>query len=591
MSGLPAAAAGHGTPPIQRPPQIPRTPRTLRARRTLRTRRAGGHRVPRAVAGTGLLVAGVLVLPLVFLISEAAQVGRAQVIRLMLRQLTATLLLNTIELTVMVTAACAVIGVACAWVVERTNLPGRRVWATLVVLPVAMPDFVVGYAWTSAAPAIRGLAGAVLVMTLSVYPLVYLPVAASLRTADSTLEEVARCLGHGRVKVFLRVTLPQIRTALFGGCLVVALALLAEYGAFEIVGFQTFTTEIVTEFRVAFDSAAACALSLVLVALGITVLAGDALMTAAKRTGRRGAHGTRPPRRYRLGVATLPVVGGFAVLAGAAVAVPVTIIVYWMIQGQRSSLPSASIAAAAAGTVAYSLPAAAVATVAALPVALLAVRYRSRGAVLLERATYLVQGLPGPVIALSFVFFAVHYAIGIYQSPELLVAGYAVLFFPLALIAVRAALTHAPPQLEEVARSLGRRPAAAALRVTVPLIAPGLAAAFSLVFLSAVTELTTTLILIPTGAHTLATAFWAQQSNTSYAAAAPYAGLLVLIAVVPGYALGRYLDRAPVTGAGRAASPGGPPPVPPALGWSPPGQQRTGQAGPPTATPVRIGAQ
>ncbi len=512
-------------------------------------RRAGGHHVPLVVAGASLLVAGALLLPVVFLVSEAAQAGRAQLIRLLARHLTATLLVNTAVLAAAVTAACAVTGVACAWLTERSDLPGRRVWATLIVLPVAMPDFVVGYAWTSVAPAVHGLPGAFLVMTLSIYPLVYLPVAASLRSADPALEDVARCLGHGRVKVFLRVTLPQIRVALFGGCLVVALALLAEYGAFEIVGFQTFTTEIVTEFRVGFDSAAACALSLVLVLLGITVLAGDAIMTSAKRTGHHSPHGARPHRRCSLGIAALPVSGGLAVLAGAAVAVPVTIIGYWMIAGQRSSLPQAPIAAAAASTVAYSLPAAAVATVAALPVALLVVRHRGAGAVLLERATYLVQGLPGPVIALSFVFFAVHYAIGIYQSPELLVAGYAVLFFPLALIAVRAALAHAPPQLEEVARSLGRRPAAVLLRVTVPLIAPGLAAAFSLVFLSAVIELTTTLILIPTGAHTLATAFWAQESNTSYAGAAPYAALLVVIAVIPGYALGRYLDRAPAQAA------------------------------------------
>ncbi len=478
-----------------------------------------GRRAARLVAGISLLVAATLLLPVTFLVGQAAQVGRTEVTRLLLRHLTGMLLVNTVELSAVVTVACAAIGVTAAWFAERTNLPGRRIWRAVIVLPLAMPDFVVGYAWTSVAPAIHGLLGAALVMALSLYPLVYLPVAASLRTADPAVEEVARSLGDGRLKVFFRVTLPQIRTALLGGCLVVALALLAEYGAFEIVGFQTFTTQIVTQFRVGFDSAGACALSLVLVMLGVTVLAGEAVLTAGKRTGRPSPHGTRPPQPHRLG--------------------------YWMIQGQRSSLPSTSIAAAAGNTVAYSLPAAALAALAALPVALLVVRHRRRGVILVERATYLVQGLPGPVVALSFVFFAVHYAIGVYQSPELLVAAYAILFFPLALIAVRAAMAHAPRELEEVAGSLGRRPAAVLARITLPLIAPGLAAAFSLVFLSAVIELTTTLILIPTGAHTLATAFWAQESNSSYAAAAPYAAMLVVIAVIPGYALGRYLHRAP----------------------------------------------
>ena len=504
-----------------------------------------GRRAARLVAGISLLVAATLLLPVTFLVGQAAQVGRTEVTRLLLRHLTGMLLVNTVELSAVVTVACAAIGVTAAWFAERTNLPGRRIWRAVIVLPLAMPDFVVGYAWTSVAPAIHGLLGAALVMALSLYPLVYLPVAASLRTADPAVEEVARSLGDGRLKVFFRVTLPQIRTALLGGCLVVALALLAEYGAFEIVGFQTFTTQIVTQFRVGFDSAGACALSLVLVMLGVTVLAGEAVLTAGKRTGRPSPHGTRPPQPHRLGAAAVPAVAGFGLLAGLAIGVPVATIGYWMIQGQRSSLPSTSIAAAAGNTVAYSLPAAALAALAALPVALLVVRHRRRGVILVERATYLVQGLPGPVVALSFVFFAVHYAIGVYQSPELLVAAYAILFFPLALIAVRAAMAHAPRELEEVAGSLGRRPAAVLARITLPLIAPGLAAAFSLVFLSAVIELTTTLILIPTGAHTLATAFWAQESNSSYAAAAPYAAMLVVIAVIPGYALGRYLHRAP----------------------------------------------
>ena len=123
----------------------------------------------------------------------------------------------------------------------------------LVVVPLAIPDFVVSFGWASLWTWIHGFRGAVIVMTLAVYPLVYLPVAASLRGADPGQEEVARSLGSGRVRTFVRITLGQARGAILGGCLLVAMVMLAEYGAFEIVGYQTFTTEIFTEINVAFS--------------------------------------------------------------------------------------------------------------------------------------------------------------------------------------------------------------------------------------------------------------------------------------------------------------------------------------------------
>jgi iron(III) transport system permease protein len=125
----------------------------------------------------------------------------------------------------------------------------------------------------------------------------------------------------------------------------------------------------------------------------------------------------------------------------------------------------------------------------------------------------------------------------------LLTLAYAVLFFPLALVAVRASVMRAPRQLEDVARSLGRGPLEVLVRVTLPLLAPGLAAAFSLVFLSVVTELTATLLLIPTGVQTLSTQFWVYQQNLSYSQAAPFALLMMGIAAVPSIVLGRWFDR------------------------------------------------
>ena len=141
------------------------------------------HR-PVALLTISSLVAAVLALPLVFLLIEARGAGASEVLHLIFRPLTWSLLWNTVRLTVVVTVACAVIGTAAAWCVERTDLPGRRVWAVLVVVPLAIPDFVVSFGWNSLWTWAHGFPGAVIVMTLAVYPLVYLPVAASLRMAD-----------------------------------------------------------------------------------------------------------------------------------------------------------------------------------------------------------------------------------------------------------------------------------------------------------------------------------------------------------------------------------------------------------------------
>lgn len=523
---------------------------------------AGGQVAPTGTAGLrdrrrrpvlvalSLLVAAVLLAPLAFLLLEARSAGARTVLDLVFQQLTATLLWNTVRLTVVVTVLCAVIGTLAAWCVERTDLPGRRAWAVLVVVPFAIPDFAISWGWSSLTTWIHGFQGAVVVMTLGVYPLVYLPVAAALRAADPGQEEVARSLGAGRLRTFLRVTLGQVRGAVLGGCVLVALTLLAEYGAFEILGYRTFTTEIFTELQISFSVPSACALSLVLVVLGVVVLAGDSVARGRARAD-RGPTARRQVRRHRLGRATVPVLGAFAGLAILALGVPVGTTVYWMFEGGPQPLTGVSLAAATGFTVLYAGAAAALATVMALPVALLAVRHRGRAARLLERTTYLVMAVPGLVIALALSYFTERYTGGVgYQTAPLLILAYAILFFPMALVGVRASVAHAPVRLEEVARSLGQRRSAVFRRVTLPLLGPGLAAAFCLVFLAVVTELTATLVLVPTGVQTLATQFWAFQQNLSYGQAAPYALVIMAVAAGPSYLLGRYFDRLP----GRAAA-------------------------------------
>jgi iron(III) transport system permease protein len=507
-------------------------------------------RLPRpwALLALSVAVAVVLVLPLCFLLIEAHGAGTSTILNLIFRSLTASLLWNTVRLTVVVTALCAVIGTAAAWFIERTDLPARRAWAVLVVVPLAIPDFVVSFGWASLSTWVQGFRGAVLVMTLAVYPLVYLPVAASFRNADPGQEEVARSLGTGRLATFWRITLGQARGAILGGCLLVALVLLAEYGAFEILSYQTFTTEIFTEFNVSFNVPTASALSLVLVALSLLILLGEGLARGRGRgrVSRTGPLAQRVAPRRRLGRAKIPVLAGFIVLVALALGVPVGASIYWMLEAGHAYLTGVSLLDAAWHTALYSGLAAALATAMALPVALLAIRHRGRPYQLLERSTYLVLAIPGLVIALAFSYFTERYANGfLYQSAPLLILAYAILFFPLALVGVRASVAQAPPGLEEIARSLGQRRPAVLWRVTLPLIGPGLAAAFCLVFLSALTELTATLILIPTGVQTLATQFWAYQQNLAYGQAAPFALAIIAIAALPSYVLGRFFDRLP----------------------------------------------
>jgi len=497
-----------------------------------------------------VLVAGgvtaLVLAPLAFLVMRAVEVGWSDLSSLLFRHLTAVLLWNTVRLTVVVSALCAVIGVGAAWCIERTDLPARRLLSVLVVLPVAIPDFVVSFGWVSVAPVIHGFPGAVLVMTLAVYPLVYLPVAASLRNSDPAQEEVARSLGAGRWESFTRVTLRQVRPALLGGCLLVALAILAEYGAFEILRYQTFTTEIFTEFQQGFNAPAASALSLVLVLLGLSVLISDGFARDRGRLARVDRHAARAPRPRHLGGAVVPVSVGLWALVGLALGVPVGTLLYWMLRGGSTTLPAAAgVLGATLHTAAYSASAAVVSTAMALPVAVLGARRPGRATAALERANFLIQALPGLVVALALVFFSVRYADFLYQSPVLLVFCYSVLFFPLALVCVRASVAQVPRGLEDVARSLGQGRLAVWWRVSLPLVAPGLAAGACLVFLSAVTELTATLVLIPTNTETLATQFWAFTGNLSYGAAAPYAAVMVVIAVGPSYILGRWFDRRP----------------------------------------------
>lgn len=495
-------------------------------------RRALG-RVPLVLLIPAALTALLALAPVAYLVVRAGEGGLDTAVRVLARPRTLELAVRSLGLAAVVTALCVIVGVSLAWLVVRTDLPGKRLFGALAALPLAVPSYVAAYTWVAAMPGVAGFGGAVLVLTLCSYPYVYLPVAAALTRMDPAMEEVAQSLGRSRFSVVLR----QLRPSAAAGGLLVAMYVLAEFGAVSIMRFDVFTTQIYTSYRASFDRTPAAVLGLLLVLITLLIVAAEARTRGRAGYATRGNPARRPAVvRLRWKALALGWAGGVAALA---VGFPLVSIGYWLVEGASARMRADLLGEAVTATLAVSAAGAALTTALAIPVGIIAARYRGRTAAFLEQSTYVGHSLPGIVIALSLVFFAVRYAEPLYQRAPLLVIAYAVLFLPAAVGAVRASVLQSPPVLEEVARSLGRTPLQTVRQVTLPLAFPGVLAGAALVFLTAMKELPATLLLRPTGMDTLATRLWTETGSASYAAAAPYAALLMLFAAIPGFLLGR----------------------------------------------------
>lgn len=482
-------------------------------------------------------------MPLGFVATYTVIIGPGEAWDLLVRPRIGELLLNTVTLVVTCTALCLLIGVAAAWVVERTDVPWRPLWHGLLVAPLAVPAFVNSYSWSSLSASVHGFRGALLVVTLSYYPLVYLPVVATLRGLDPALEETAYSLEHSRWRTFLRVVLPQLRPALLGGGLLVSLHLLAEFGALQMLQFPTFTTAIYDQYRSTFNGAAANMIASVLVLCCVLLLTLELRLRGRRQYARVSQGAARPAERQRLGALRWPVLAAVAALVALAVGVPTYSLLHWLRVGSSTEFPVSDLLQAAGTSLGLGAAGAAATVVMALPVSWLAVRYRTATSTFVERSTYVANALPGIVVALALVTVSIRVVQPLYQTYLLLVIAYAIMFLPRAVVSVRSALEQAPVVLDDVAHSLGVGPLETARRVTLPIIAPGIGAGAALVFLAVSTELTATLMLAPIDTATLSTQFWSASSSVAYGAAAPYALLMVVISVPATILLGREATR------------------------------------------------
>ncbi len=466
---------------------------------------------------------------------------------LLWRDRTLTLLRNTVLLTAIVTTASVLISLPFAWLVQRTDLPGRRFWGIAGVLPLAIPSYVGGYAIIAALgprgmlqgwlepfgverlPEIYGLTGASITLTALIYPYVLITLNAALRGIDPAYEEAARSMGYGPWRTFLFVDIPLLRPAIAAGGLLVALYTIGEFGAVSLLRFDTFTRAIYTQYTNAFDRSLAAGLALLLISLTVIVLIVEAITRGRARYYRVSAGGGRPVARLELGRWTAPALGFCALVVLLSLVMPLGVIVYWLARGLSAGEPLRLVWDAAWQSFYVSGLAALVAIVVAVPIAVLAVRFPGRMSATVERASYAGYALPGIVVALSLVFFGANYAPWIYRTIGMLVLAYTVRFLPQAVGTVRTSLLQISPRVEEAARSLGYSGPRTWLWITAPLARKGLLSGAALVFLTVIKELPATLLLRPIGFDTLATRIWGAASEGFWARAA--APALILIAV------------------------------------------------------------
>jgi iron(III) transport system permease protein len=350
---------------------------------------------------------------------------------------------------------------------------------------------------------------------------------------DPALEEAARAMGYGPIHTFRAVTLPMLRPAIAGGSLLVALYTLSDFGGVALLRYQTFTSTIMIQYESSIDRTAAAVLSLVLVVIAVLLLLGEGFTRGSGAYHRSTVGAVRVSRRFDLGRWRWLGAGavGLPVLIGLVI--PVGVLVHWLVRGLLNNQELLPLLVPARNSLYVSLLAAVVTVFAALPVAILAVRFQSRMSRFFERSVYIGFGLPGVVVALSLVFFGINVARPLYQSIWLLVFAYGVLFLPASIGALRSTLLQVNPRIEEAAQSLGRSQWRVIFSVTIPLVMPGAFAGGAMVFLLTMKELPATLILSPIGYRTLSSSIWSAASEAFFAKTAAAALLLVVVAGIP----------------------------------------------------------
>jgi iron(III) transport system permease protein len=495
-----------------------------------------------------LASAALILLPLGYVTSQALSADPAVWSRLWTTRIP-ELLTNTIWLAASVACLTLLLGVSTAWLVTRIEFPGRRLWEGALVLPLAMPTYVLAYIYSYllgfggpvehvwqlvAGPQARifspqSYLGATLVMTLDTFPFVYLLSRSALLNLNVSFEEVSRASGISRLKTLWLVTLPLMRPSIAAGLALVILYVVSDFGAVSLLRYQTLTYAVFQQITGRSDNTAASILSLLLVGLALLFLVTERWFRHRSRFYQTTGRYRRPERHRFSWLGTTLVTGYLMLVVGASFGLPAYLLIIWSLSPEAQAtidtrffgfLWNSGFLAACAATGGVLI---------GLPLAYMANRRPSWVNLGCLQAAYAGYVLPGPVAALAVLVLCLNLTPFLYGSVLVLIVAYVIHFLPAGLQSLEPALQQITPNLEEVARTLGLGVRQTWQHVTLPLMRNGFIVAWVLMFLQTMKELPATLLLRPVGFDTLAIRVWMEASEEYYQLAAPSALLIVLL--------------------------------------------------------------
>jgi iron(III) transport system permease protein len=528
-----------------------------------------------AAATVGLLIAYP---SLVLVVRSFVAAGRPS-LALYARVLTApgvyAVLWHSVATSTAAAAGGTVVGTGLAWLVARTDLPGRRVWQTALLLPYMIPPFIAAIAWvyllspvgylnqlwmrlTGASDplaVVYGPAGIVGVMIVYGYPIVFLSALGMLDRMNPVLEEAARMSGAGPLAVFRDVTGPLILPGVLAGALLLLMSLLGDFGIPAVLGvpvrYEVLTTRIyetILNFDLPDNLDLAAALSMWLVAAAGILLWLQRRLIRGSRFAVVGGQAS-PPTLVALGRWRLPAACAVTAFVLATVVLPLAAILltsliraYGLPPGP-GNLTLAHYAEVVGGVPKVSrafwnslgLAAGSATAILALSVGVgyLLTRVRMRAGALLELVVTIPYAVPGTVLALGMILAWLHpvplVGLRLYDTWWILLLAYVVRFFAIGVRTVQAGLTQVQGSLEEAARISGAGPARAFLGIVVPLIRPSLAAGWTLAFIPAVSELTLSILLFSVGNETLGVVIFGLNDEGKVTLTAALAFLVTLL--------------------------------------------------------------